>query len=74
MNIHTYKYIKAPLRTVRVVDAHDLSTGASLYFQFTYSMSVAMLFMTIFAGPAIIFSWFGTRIARKDQDAMGLYR
>jgi len=64
----------APLGSVDVCSASDLSLGTVLHFQFMKSMVKMTFAMFWFSLPSLIFAYAGSRISSVDQDSIGLYR
>jgi hypothetical protein len=64
---HDIMYRKGVARNVSVLTADDLSIGTSLYFQFAESAAACFFVMTVFAMPAIIMCYTGSRIPAEQR-------
>ena len=69
-----YKHGKAGLFDVKLTKATDVSPGIVLYFEFIKSVGYMLLCMTLLSIPSIVFSYYGNRIGKFEQDGFGFYQ
>jgi hypothetical protein len=69
-----YRGGKAKTNKIALTKATDIGIGVPLYFTFVKSIAYAALVMTLLSMPALLFSYYGSKIADEDKDAFGLFK
>lgn len=69
-----YRRGRAPYCGTSTGQLGELGVGISLYFRFLKYLACIFFLMSVFAAPALMFSYVGTRIQEDDMDAIGISR
>jgi hypothetical protein len=71
---HVYRSGQAKLGRVKLTKATDIGHGLPLYFLFVKVFAITFFLMSIFALPALVFSFYGHGTLAQEQDASSFYK